>query len=119
MPDGFVATPCRATRAVLHADSVSSSQSADLTVSRSSVGPSSEGRLVARRTVADAVDNDRPRLFVAEEVFETQADDSAETRLAALEQLADDDTRLTAPRELVGEDLVMYATDDALMKATT
>ena len=65
------------------------------------------------------MDNGRPILLVAEEFFETHADDSAEIRPAVLEKLAEDDPRLTVPGKLVTADIVMYATDDAFVKATT
>ena len=69
--------------------------------------------------MADAEDNDRAKLVVLKEFWEAIADDSAETRLAVLEKLAEDDPRLTGPKNPVGADSVMYAIFEAFVKVTT
>ena len=69
--------------------------------------------------MADAEDNDRAKLVVLDEFWETIADDSAETRLAVLEKLAEDDPRLIGPKNPVGADSVMYAIVEAFVKAIT
>ena len=100
MPDGLVATPCRAMRAAPHADSVWSSQFAKVSVSRSSMWPRSEARRPFSTAVADAEGNDRagPVMAVGLEVGN---DDSTEIRLpVALEVGNDDNFETRLPVEL-------------------
>ena len=87
MPEGFVATPCRAMRAVLHADSVSSSHSANVSVSRSSVEVSRrDARLETWRAVAETEGKGRNMLVVFKGFIDADADadNGAEIMLAML-----------------------------------
>ncbi len=67
---------------------------------------------------------DRVRLVVLEELVEAKADDSTDTKLPVPERLTEadaegnSDPRLFVPRIPVGEDSVMYATDEAFPKTT-
>ena len=69
--------------------------------------------------MADAEDNDKARLVVLEDFFGTRAEESDETKLAVPEELAEDEPRFMVLRNPVGADSVMYATDEAFVKATT
>ncbi len=67
----------------------------------------------------------RVRLVVLEELVEAEADDRTDTELSVPERLAEADAegndgpRLFVPRNPVGEDSVMYATDEAFPKLMT
>ena len=69
--------------------------------------------------MADAEGNDTIRLVVLEPFPTINADEIAETKLAVLVELAEDDPRLIVARYPVGTDRVMYPTDEAFVKATT
>ena len=90
MPDGFVATPCRARRAAPHADSVWSSQFAKVSVSRSSIWLRSEGRRPFSVAVADAEGNGRAEPAVAV-ALEVGNDDSTEIRLPVALKVGNDE----------------------------
>lgn len=75
--------------------------------------------------MADVEGNGRTMLAVPEELVEANAVDSTETRLAVPEKLAEadaegkDDPRIFVLQIPVGEDSVMYATDEAFMTVAT
>ena len=91
MPEGFVATPCRAMRAVPHADSVWSSQIANMSVSRSSIWPMSEARGPLSLSVADAEGKGRAEP-VAPVELEVENDDSTEILLIVELEVGNDDS---------------------------
>ena len=91
MPDGFVATPCRAMRAAPHADSVWSSQFANMSVSRSSMWPMSEARGPLSLAVVDAEKNGGAGPVVAVEL-EVGNDDSTVIRLPVELEVGNDDS---------------------------
>ena len=91
MPDGFVATPCRAMRAASHADSVWSSQFANGSVSRSSMWPRSEARRPLSIAVADAEGNGRVEIRLPVEL-DVGNDDSTEIKLLVELEVGNDDS---------------------------